>query len=46
MILGRDKKAFHQCSKQPLMSTQESLNHAAIAEVQIRDAAGANKDKL
>ena len=50
MILGRDKKKIHQCSKQPLNVNANELkprkNAAAIADIQIRDAAEANKNEL
>ena len=49
MILGRDKKRVHQCSKQPVNVNANEFkpgkNAAAIAEVRIQEAAEANENE-
>ena len=50
MILERDKKTFHQCSKQLLNVNASEIKPqrtaAAIAEIRIQDAAEASKHEL
>ena len=50
MILGRDEKTVHKCSKQPLNVNASEFkprtNAAAIAEDRIRDAVEVNKNGL